>query len=453
MIILLYFIKDLKITKHIKTLLQIRNISKFETNINEFAPFFESFSFGGGHCCRKFLKIRWEVVGEYRETRGSPNIRTVLGETEEKRIGVILLNLGGPDSLRAVRPFLYKLFSDRKIIRLGPSSFQKPIAWLIASLRSKKTEKIYGLIGGKSPILDITQEQAAALETALNQNSEFRIQNSLNQGTEVSSQESNFIKQESSPPILPLRRGRVRERVTGVKFKVYIGMRYWHPLIEEVVPEISRDGVKKLVALSMYPHYSLATAGSSMSRLMEVIEEYPIEVFSISSWHDHPLYIEALTDVIKRGLDSFTVNSGETEGSKDIQVLFSAHNLPVSLINEGDPYVSQVRGTIKEVVKRLQIKWSLSYQSKSGPVKWLEPSTEETLKRFAKLGYKNILLVPISFVSDHIETLYEIDILYHDIAEQLGLILRRVDALNAHSIFIQALQDMVMSSVNEKGWI
>jgi ferrochelatase len=316
-----------------------------------------------------------------------------------------------------VRPFLYNLFSDRKIIRLGPPSFQKPIAWLIASLRSKKTERIYGLIGGKSPILDITQEQAVALEETLN---------------------SSLITHHSS-----------------LSFKVYVGMRYWHPLIEEVVPEISRDGVKKLVALSMYPHYSLATAGSSMSRLMEVIEEYPIEVFSISSWHDHPLYIEALTDVIKRGLDSFTADSGETEteGSKDIQVLFSAHNLPVSLINEGDPYVSQVRGTIKEVVKRLHIKWSLSYQSKSGPVKWLEPSTEETLKRFAKLGYKNILLVPISFVSDHIETLYEIDILYHDIAEQLGLILKRVDALNTHPIFIQALQDMVMSSVKEKGWI
>ncbi len=371
-----------------------------------------------------------------------------MGETEKEIIGVILLNLGGPDSLRAVRPFLYNLFSDRKIIRLGPPPFQKPLAWLIASLRSKKTEKIYGLIGGRSPILHITGEQAAALEEALNQQS-------VCNHAAVDSNESKFIKQESSPPIPPPRGGRNGEGAAGIKFKVYVGMRYWHPLIEEVVPEISRDGVKKLVALSMYPHYSLATAGSSMSRLKEVIEEYPIDVFSISSWHDHPLYIEALTDVIKRGLDSIKADPGETgtEGTKDIQVLFSAHNLPVSLIKEGDPYVSQVRGTIKEVVKRLHIKWSLSYQSKSGPVKWLEPSTEETLKRFAALGYKNILLVPISFVSDHIETLYEIDILYQDMAEKLGLILKRVDSLNTHSIFIQALQDMVMSSVKEKGWI
>jgi len=383
-----------------------------------------------------------------------------VGQAEKEIIGIILLNLGGPDSLRAVKPFLYNLFSDRKIIRLGPAIFQKPIAWLISSLRSRKTEKLYSLIGGRSPILDITQEQAAALETALNQQpvcnqSAVSGQSATSQQSAVGSQESNFIKQESPPPIPPPRGGRAREGVAGIKFKVYIGMRYWHPLIEEVVPAISRDGVKKLIALSMYPHYSLATAGSSISRLMEIIEEYPIEVLSISSWHDHPLYIEALTDVIKRGLDSFTSDSGKmgTEGLKDIQVLFSAHNLPESLIKEGDPYVNQVRGTIKEVVKRLHIKWSLSYQSKSGPVKWLEPSTEETLKRFANLGYKNILLIPISFVSDHIETLYEIDILYKDMAAQLGLVLKRVDALNTHPIFIQALQGMVMSSVKEKGWI
>jgi ferrochelatase len=188
---------------------------------------------------------------------------------------------------------------------------------------------------------------------------------------------------------------------------------------------------------------------------LEVVEGYPLEVFCISSWYDHPLYVEALADVINRGLGVFTPDPGKTGtgGLKDIQVLFSAHNLPVSLIQEGDPYVSQVRGTIKEVVKRLHIKWSLSYQSKSGPVKWLEPSTEETLKKFAKLGYKNILLVPVSFVSDHIETLYEIDLLYKAMADRLGMVLRRADSLNTHPIFIQALQNMVMSSVKEKGWV
>jgi ferrochelatase len=385
------------------------------TNINEFG-------FPQSSRCRhwnsKFFTIDCrEIQGTLEKPEGVQTIRTNLGQTEKEIIGIILLNLGGPDSVRAVKPFLYNLFSDRKIIKLGPVIFQKPIAWLISSLRSRKTERIYSLIGGRSPILNITREQAAALEEALN---------------------SSLITRHSS-----------------LSFKVYVGMRYWHPLIEETVPEISRDGVKKLVALSMYPHYSLATAGSSISRLMEVMKEYPIDVFSIPSWNDHPLYIEALNDVIKKGLDSFASNSGEmgTEGLRDIQVLFSAHSLPVSLIKKGDPYVNQIRGTIKEVVKSLPVKWSLSYQSKSGPVKWLEPSTEETLKRFAKLGCKNILLVPISFVSDHIETLYEIDILYKDMAEQLGMVLKRADSLNTHPTFIQALQSVVMSGLREKGWI
>lgn len=352
-----------------------------------------------------------------QKSRGSPGIRTDLRETEEEIIGVMLLNLGGPDSLRAVRPFLYNLFSDRKIIRLGPQILQKHLAWLIARLRSKKTEKMYSLIGSKSPILDITTAQAKSLEAVLN---------------------SSLIAHHSS-----------------VSFKVYVAMRYWHPLIEEVAPEISRDGVKKLVALSMYPHYSIATSGSSVSRLKEVIEDYHVKVFSISSWYDHPLYIEALTDTIKKGLYCFTSISGEegAEGLKDVQVLFSAHNLPVRLIEEGDPYVNQIRGTIKEIVKRLPIMWSLSYQSKSGPVKWLEPSTEETLKKFAKLGYKKILLVPISFVSDHIETLYEIDILYKNMAERLGMTLKRADSLNVHPLFIQAICDLVIRGIRDKGWI
>ncbi len=349
-----------------------------------------------------------------------------LGGTKKEIIGVILLNLGGPDSLRAVRPFLYNLFSDRKIIRLGPPFLQKPIAWLISSLRSRKTEKIYSLIGGRSPILDITTEQAKALEAALN---------------------SSLSSQSPLPPFAKGGRGGI---------KVYVGMRYWHPFMEEVVPEISRNGVKKLVALSMYPHYSHATAGSSISKLKEVLSGYPIVLFCISSWHDHPLYIEALIDVIKKGLNSFTSSESggrEREGRGDIKVLFSAHNLPESIVKKGDPYVNQIEETIGEILKRLNIEWYLSYQSKSGPVKWLEPTTEEMLKRFAELGYKKILLVPISFVSDHIETLYEIDILYKGMAERLGMMFKRVDSLNTHPLFIEALKDMVLKGLKEKGWI
>jgi ferrochelatase len=353
-----------------------------------------------------------------------------LAETEEESIGVILLNLGGPDSLQAVRPFLYNLFSDREIIRLGPPFLQKPVAWLISFFRSKKTKRLYSLIGGKSPILNITMAQAKALEEELNKRSEVNTQG-------------------SPPPTPPPRGGRVRERV---KFKVFVGMRYWHPFIDEVVPEMHRSGIKRIVALNMYPQYSHATTGSSMSRFKKVLSQYPMEVFFITSWFNHPLYIEALVDVIKKGLKSF--NSELRTPSSELNiVLFSAHNLPETLIKEGDPYVKQINGTIKEITKRLNIQWHLSYQSKSGPVKWLEPSTEEMLKRFAEKGFKNILLVPISFVSDHIETLYEIDILYKGIASRLGLALKRVDSLNTHPLFIEALKDIVMKGLKEKGWI
>lgn len=329
--------------------------------------------------------------------------------------GVILLNLGGPDSLHAVRPFLYNLFSDRQIIRLGPSFMQKPLAWMISTIRSKKTAQYYKLIGGKSPILDITKAQAKALEESLN--SELRTQNS------------------------------------EVSFKVFIGMRYWNPFIEDVVPEIINSGIRKLVALSLYPQYSVTTSGSSLSKLKEVIAGYGIDTIEISSWHNHPLYIEALVDVIRKGFDSFSVNSepGTRNPEQNIHVLFSAHSLPQKIIDEGDPYADQTIETIQEITKRIPLKWHLSYQSKSGPVQWLEPSTEDKIKELAGEGVKNLLVVPISFISDHIETLYEIDILYKKLAESLGINLKRADSLNTHPTFIKALKDIVISELKKPG--
>ena len=160
-------------------------------------------------------------------------------------IGVLLLNLGGPDSISAVRPFLYNLFSDREIIRLGPAFMQKPLAHLISTLRHKKTESYYKLIGGKSPILDITNAQAAALEINLNAQA-------------------------------------VSQSASGPRFRVFAGMRYWHPLTEEVVPRIYGEGIRKVIALTLYPHYSLATTGSSVSKLNKVISAFPIEVFPVT---------------------------------------------------------------------------------------------------------------------------------------------------------------------------
>jgi len=327
----------------------------------------------------------------------------------------MLLNLGGPDSLEAVRPFLYNLFSDRKIIQLGPPFLQKPIARLISAMRSKKTERYYRLIGGKSPILDITISQARALEEALNQQSAMSNQPSA--------------------------------------FKVYVGMRYWHPLIEDVIPQVYNDGIRKLVAFSLYPQYSVATAGSSISKFEEAVSRYPIKYSCVPSWHDNPLYIKALVDVIKKGMESFKADSPIHQFTDSrINILFSAHSLPEKFINEGDPYADQIKGTINEVLKFVHAEWHLSYQSKSGPVKWLEPSTYEKLKELAGRGIKNILMVPISFVSDHIETLYEIDILYRQMAEKLGIKLKRTASLNTHPFFIEALRDIVIKSIKELGW-
>lgn len=317
----------------------------------------------------------------------------------QEKTGILLLNLGGPDSPQAIRPFLYNLFSDRQIIRLGPAFMQNPLAWFISTMRSKKTEKAYGLIGGRSPIQDITKAQADGLMEALKEHGDF---------------------------------------------KVYIGMRYWHPFIRNAVAEAHRNGIKRLLSLSLYPQYSVATTGSSEAKFREAAENYSIEYSSVSSWFDHPLYIDALVDVIKKGLEKF----------ENVPVaLFSAHSLPARFIEEGDPYVSQIMGTIKAVTERMDIRWHLGYQSKSGPVKWLEPSTEEVLERLAQEGVRDVLTVPISFVSDHIETLYEIDILYKGIAGGLGIRMERAASLNTHPVFIRALKDMSLESMKKQGWV
>ena len=223
-------------------------------------------------------------------------------------IGVLLLNLGGPDSLSAVRPFLFNLFSDRDIIRLGPSFMQRPLAYLIATMRHRKTESFYALIGNKSPILDITRAQAKELEAGLNRHGD-----------------------PASPG----------------EFSVFVGMRYWHPLIEEVVPAICGQGIKRLVVLSLYPHYSVATTGSSVSKFEQSAEGLPVRYVKISSWYDHPLYIDALVNNIKEAMEKFR------QSPDSLHLLFSAHSLPEKFIEEGDPYVDQIKGTLEEVMKKV----------------------------------------------------------------------------------------------------
>ena len=341
-------------------------------------------------------------------------------DNNKERTGVVLLNLGGPDSPEAVRPFLYNLFSDREIIRLGPSFLQKPLAWLISSLRSSKTKKMYGLIGGKSPILDITTAQADSLEKTLTFDKD---------DAEKQKPERNHIPTSPHP-------------------RVYIGMRYWHPFIKDTVQKIIDDGIKHLVVLSMYPHYSKATTGSALSEFKERTKGKEISIQYIEQWYDFPAYINALAYLVAKGLSEFD--------KPDVQILYSAHGLPESFIREGDPYLDHIKSTIKKVNERLStdpynipaLNWHLSFQSRTGPVKWLEPATEETIVSLAQSGCRNLLIVPISFVSDHIETLYEIDILYKELSKKNSINLKRCESLNTSGKFILALRELIMSKIN-----
>ncbi|MBF0344662.1 MAG: ferrochelatase [Nitrospirae bacterium] len=315
--------------------------------------------------------------------------------------GVLLLNLGGPDSLKAVRPFLYNLFSDRLIIKLGPAFLQRPLAALIALMRSPKTRRMYKLIGGASPIRELTSVQAKALQARLD--------------SECTPDGCNNIK-------------------------VYVGMRYWRPFIEDAIKEAYTDGVHRLIALSLYPHYSLATAGSAFTELERVLKAYPMKCEYIRNWPQNSFYVEALAGSIRDTIDEDCdgVDSG------NCHILMSAHGLPVYFIKNGDPYLDELNKTIESVKKRLpNLTYHLSFQSRSGPVKWLTPSTEDMIRQLAKQGVRRLVIVPISFVSDHIETLYEIDILYKDFALKRGIILKRVKPLNDNPLFIEALKSLV----------
>jgi len=304
------------------------------------------------------------------------------------------LNLGGPERLEDVRPFLFNLFSDRQIIRLGPAFLQTTIARIIAYRRAPKSIANYRRIGGGSPILAKTEEQAAALQQALRNDGDFLVR--------------------------PC-------------------MRYWRPFAEAALREMAAAQVREIIALPLYPHYSLATTGSSLSDLHHTRERLGMTtpIRDIQSWPEEPLYIACLATRIKEGLDRF--------GGQPVHLVYSAHSLPVQFIREGDPYVRHLEQTIQAVEALTGVKGRLCYQSRSGPVEWLGPALPEVIEELAGLGCANMLVVPISFVSDHVETLYEIDIQYREMAEGLGMRFAATKALNAAPRFIEALRRLVLA--------
>ncbi|MDJ0735459.1 MAG: ferrochelatase [Nostocaceae cyanobacterium] len=320
------------------------------------------------------------------------------------RVGVLLLNLGGPDKLEDVGPFLFNLFSDPEIIRLPFRWLQKPLAWFIATRRTHKSQENYRKIGGGSPLRTITEAQGEALQSQLN--------------------------------------------ALGMDSKIYIGMRYWHPFTEEAIARITQDELERLVILPLYPQFSISTSGSSF-RLLEKIWQQnsklqQLEYTVIPSWYKEQGYLQAMAELIAQELD-------QLPNPDEAHIFFSAHGVPKSYVQEGgDPYQQEIEECTELIMRTLNRpnSHSLAYQSRVGPVEWLQPYTEDAIQELGAQGVKNLVVVPISFVSEHIETLEEIDIEYREIAEESGIHnFRRVPALNTHPAFIQGLADLVIDAL------
>jgi ferrochelatase len=315
-----------------------------------------------------------------------------MADGNDQKYAVILLGMGGPESGDDVREYLCNIFSDRSIIRLpGGALLQKPFAHLISAIRSGKVRKHYDLIGGGSPLLKWTRAQAEQLEH------------------------------------------RLADHEPGAK--CYVGMRYFRPTIEDAVVQARDEGFRRIVFLPMYPQYCRATTGSSFQMAREVTEKMSdLELAFIDEFHDHPEYIALLRRYI-----SDNIRSNDA-------LLFSAHSIPQKFVEEGDPYVDQVRGTARLTAGERE--YHVSFQSRTGPVKWVGPDTVTEVERLLTSTDGDILIVPIAFVCDHIETLYEIDIeLRQLLGVELAQRIRRLPMFNDDLRFTDVLADVVRKKV------
>ena len=320
------------------------------------------------------------------------------------KVGVLLFNLGGPETLADVKPFLYRLFSDPEIIHIKWAPLRKAVAYMIATLRRKTSEGYYRQIGGGSPLRRLTEEQARALEQQL--------------------------------------------KSRGLNAETFVGMCTSRPFLNEAVERIEKTDLDRLVILPLFPHYSITTTGSGFSVLRALTGKQngslgKLDVQWIRSWADQPSYIEAFAQSIQRELAKF-------DHPDKVQLLFSAHSIPESYVRNGDPYLDETKKSVELIMDRLGRRnpYMLSFQSKIGPVKWLAPFTNDVIMQLGKQNIDDVLVVPISFVSEHIETLYELDILYKKVAAEAGVSnFRRVPALNSDPVFIRALAEIVESAL------
>lgn len=317
-----------------------------------------------------------------------------------EKLAVILFNLGGPSEEAAIGPFLFNFFMDKNIINL-PLPLRYFVAqWISWSRSHGAAKKVYHPLGGKSPLLENTQQQAQALERAL---------------------------QKSSPAS-----------------RVFVSMRYWHPLAEEVVKKVKAFGPEKIVLLPLYPQYSTTTSFSSLQNWREEAHKAGLEIptVTICCYPKNPGFISASVALIRTALEKMPNRS---------RLLFSAHGLPKKIIQAGDPYQQQCEQTAAAIVKKLAIPsldWQLCYQSRVGPLEWIGPSTQETLEKAAD-DQTGVIIYPLSFVSEHVETLVEIDMEFRESARRMGIShFFRAWTVGTHPDFIEGLRGLVLSAAS-----
>lgn len=316
------------------------------------------------------------------------------------KTGIVMMNLGGPATLDDVEPFLLELFADREIIQLPLQQWLGP--W-IARRRAPKVRRLYANIGGGSPILRYTRAQGEGMVERLDR-----------------------LSPETAP------------------HQFYVAFRYVKPKSEDALRAMQADGVERAVAFTQYPQYSCSTTGSSLNELWRAAGRTGLrDAFRwslIDRWPVHPGFIEAMTETVRDGLEGFA-----PEERDKVVLLFSAHSLPLDVIDRGDAYPQEVGASVQKVVERLGATnpYVLAYQSDVGPVRWLGPSTEQVIRRLGARGEKRVLVVPIAFTSDHIETLSELDREYGEVAHKAGITqYRRAPALNDRPLFLDALAEI-----------
>ena len=325
----------------------------------------------------------------------------------KKKVGVILFNLGGPDELSAVKPFLFNLFNDPAIIG-APSLIRYFLAKLISSKRESTAKEIYSFMGGKSPILEETNQQKKLLEKTL--------------------------KKEKH------------------NYKVFISMRYWKPFINETLINVMNWHPDEIILLPLYPQFSTTTSGSSLKSWKKEVDmkKYKVPTKIICCYPEDKDFISAHVHEINKVLN---IAKNKNKKKKDIRLLFSAHGLPEKIIKKGDPYQNQVEKTVSKVVDSLnnnEFLHTICYQSKVGPLKWIGPSTEEEIIKASKKN-EVIILIPIAFVSEHSETLVELDIEYKEVALNNGCeVYLRTPALGKNDFFIKSLANLVTQNNKNK---